>query len=121
MQGVNKVFLIGNLGRDPEMRGTNGGSRVAAFSIATSEGWNNKDTGKRDTRTEWHNIVCFSHQAKFAEAYLKKGAQVWIEGSLRTSSWEQDGVKRYKTEVMARTIEMLGKKDNTDDEDQYPF
>ena len=101
-RGINKVILIGNLGRDPETRYTQGGSAVTNFSVATSENWRDKQTGENQERTEWHNVVCFARLAEIAGEYLKKGSKVYIEGSLRTSSWEQDGQKRYRTEVMAR-------------------
>ena len=106
-RGINKVILIGNLGRDPETRYTQGGSAVTNFSVATSENWRDKQTGENQERTEWHNVVCFARLAEIAGEYLKKGSKVYIEGSLRTSSWEQDGQKRYRTEVMARDLQML--------------
>ena len=106
-RGVNKVILVGNLGRDPETRYTQNGSAVTQFSIATSDSWRDKSTGEQQDRTEWHNIVCFARLAEIAGEYLKKGSKVYIEGSLRTSNWEQDGQKRYRTEVMARELQML--------------
>lgn len=106
-RGINKVILVGNLGRDPETRYTQGGSAVTEFSIATSETWNDKQTGERQERTEWHNVVCFARLAEVAGEYLKKGSKVYIEGQLRTSSWERDGEKRYRTQVMARELQML--------------
>ena len=106
-RGINKVILIGNLGRDPETRYTQGGSAVTNFSVATSESWRDKGSGEQQERTEWHNIVCFARLAEIAGEYLRKGSKVYIEGSLRTSSWEQDGQKKYRTEVMARELQML--------------
>ncbi len=106
-RGINKVILIGNLGRDPETRYSQGGNPVTNFSVATSENWRDKATGEQQERTEWHNIVCFGRLAEIAGEYLKKGSKVFIEGSLRTSSWEQDGQKRYRTEIMARDMQML--------------
>ncbi|MEM6708292.1 MAG: single-stranded DNA-binding protein [Pseudomonadota bacterium] len=106
-RGINKVILIGNLGRDPETRYSQGGSAVTNFSVATSESWRDKGSGEMQERTEWHNVVCFARLAEIAGEYLKKGSKVYIEGSLRTSSWEQDGQKRYRTEVMARELQML--------------
>ena len=106
-RGVNKVILVGNLGRDPETRYTQNGSAVTQFSIATSDSWRDKSTGEQQDRTEWHNIVCFARLAEIAGEYLKKGSKVYIEGSLRTSNWEQDGQKRYRTEVMARELQRL--------------
>jgi single-strand DNA-binding protein len=106
-RGINKVILIGNLGRDPETRYSQGGTPVTNFSVATSESWRDRTTGEQQERTEWHNVVCFARLAEIAGEYLKKGSKVYIEGSLRTSSWEQDGQKRYRTEVMARDLQML--------------
>lgn len=106
-RGINKVILIGNLGRDPETRYSQGGNPVTNFSVATSESWRDRQSGEQQERTEWHNVVCFSRLAEIAGEYLKKGSKVYIEGSLRTSSWEQDGQKRYRTEIMARELQML--------------
>jgi single-strand DNA-binding protein len=106
-RGINKVILIGNLGRDPETRYSQGGNAVTNFSVATSESWKDRQSGEQQDRTEWHNVVCFSRLAEIAGEYLKKGSKVYIEGSLRTSSWEQDGQKRYRTEVMAKELQML--------------
>ncbi len=106
-RGINKVILIGNLGRDPETRYSQGGNPVTSFSVATSDSWRDKATGEQQERTEWHNVVCFNRLAEIAGEYLKKGSKVYIEGSLRTSSWEQDGQKRYRTEIMARDLQML--------------
>jgi len=107
MAGINKVILIGNLGRDPETRYMQNGNAVTNFSIATSETWRDKSSNEKQERTEWHNIVCFAKLGEIAGEYLKKGSKVFIEGSLRTSSWEADGVKKYKTEVVARDMQML--------------
>jgi single-strand DNA-binding protein len=106
-RGINKVILIGNLGRDPETRYAQGGGPVTSFSVATSENWRDKASGEQQERTEWHNVVCFGRLAEIAGEYLRKGSKVYIEGSLRTSSWEQDGQKRFKTEVMVRDLQML--------------
>jgi single-strand DNA-binding protein len=106
-RGINKVILIGNLGRDPETKYTQSGSAVTNFSVATSDSWRDKASGEQTERTEWHNVVCFARLAEIAGEYLRKGSKVYIEGSLRTNSWEQDGQKRYKTEVMARELQML--------------
>ena len=106
--GINKVILIGNLGRDPETRYTQSGDPVANFSIATSESWTDRNTNERQERTEWHNIVCFRGLAKICADYLHKGSKVYIEGRLQTRSWEgQDGQTRYRTEVVARDMQML--------------
>ena len=106
-RGINKVILIGNLGRDPETRYAQNGSAVTNFSVATSENWRDRTTGEQQERTEWHNVVCFARLAEIAGEYLRKGSKVYIEGSLRTTSWEQDGQKRYRTEIMARDMQML--------------
>ena len=104
---VNKVILIGNLGRDPETRYSQGGNAVTKFSIATSESWRDRNSGEQQEKTEWHNVVCFSKLAEIAGEYLRKGSKVFIEGSLSTSSWEQDGQKKYRTEIIARDMQML--------------
>lgn len=107
-RGVNKVMLIGNLGRDPETRYSQNGSPVTNFSLATSESWRDRNTNEQQERTEWHNIVCFARLAEIAGEYLRKGSKCYVEGSLRTSSWEaQDGQKRYRTEIIAREMQML--------------
>lgn len=101
MSSLNKVMLIGNLGRDPEVRRTNSGDAVVSFSLATSESWRDKATGERREKTEWHNVVIFNEGiAKVAEQYLKKGSKVYIEGQLQTRKWEKDGVERYTTEIV---------------------
>lgn len=108
MRGVNKVILIGNLGKDPEIRYTTGGSAVANFTIATSDSYTDKD-GERQEKTEWHRIVAWGRLAEICGEYLSKGRMVYIEGSLRTRSWEdKDGNTRWTTEVVARSMEMLG-------------
>ena len=106
MAGVNKVILVGNLGRDPEVRHLEGGASVATFSLATSESYTDRD-GNRQTQTEWHNIVMWRGLATIAERYLKKGSKVYLEGKLTTRSYEKDGVTRYTTEVVARDMVML--------------
>jgi single-strand DNA-binding protein len=106
-RGINKVILIGNLGADPETKYSQGGNAVTRLRVATSEGWRDKQSGEMQERTEWHTVVCFSRLAEIAGEYLRKGSKVYIEGSLSTSSWEQDGQKRYKTEVVARDLQML--------------
>ncbi|MEO8275980.1 MAG: single-stranded DNA-binding protein [Thermoanaerobaculia bacterium] len=107
---VNKVILVGNLGRDPEMRSTQGGQPIASFSIATSRKFKDKE-GNRQEQTEWHNIVCFGRQAEIAGQYLTKGKMVFVEGRLQTSSWddkERPGKKAYKTEIICDNFQMLG-------------
>jgi single-strand DNA-binding protein len=102
MAGVNKVILVGNLGKDPEVRRLPSGDAVVNFSLATSENWRDKQTGERREKTEWHNVVIFNENlAKVAEQYLKKGSKVYVEGQLQTRQWEdQQGQKRYTTEVV---------------------
>ncbi|GAB3329560.1 single-stranded DNA-binding protein [Marivirga atlantica] len=112
MSGVNKVILIGNLGKDPEVRHLDNGATVANFSIATTESYKDRNTGQRVDQTEWHNIVLWRGLADVAEKYLKKGDSVYIEGKLRTRSWEKDGVTRYTTEVVGDQMTMLGGKRN---------
>jgi len=115
MAGVNKVILVGNLGRDPEVRHLESGIPVASFSIATSESYNDKNTGERKTITEWHNVVLWRGLAEVAEKYLHKGDQVYIEGKLRTRQWEKDGVTRYSTEIVGETMNKLGGRPKTGD------
>ena len=108
MASLNKVTLIGNLGRDPEVRYTQGGSPVANLNIATNEVWNDK-AGQKQERTEWHRVVVWGKQAEIARDYLTKGKQVYIEGSLQTRQWEdKDGQKRYTTEIRCQRFLMLG-------------
>lgn len=107
MASVNKVILMGNLGRDPEVRYMPNGEAVANFSIATTEHWKDK-SGQRQEKTEWHNIVLYRRLAEVAGEYLKKGSPVYIEGRLQTREWEKDGVKRYTTEVIADSMQLLG-------------
>lgn len=105
----NKAFLIGNLGRDPEVRSTTSGQPVANFSIATSRRWKDRD-GNRQEQTEWHNIVCFGRLAEIAGQYLSKGRQIFVEGRIQTRSWDDrnTGEKKYRTEVVADNFQMLG-------------
>lgn len=108
MRGVNKVILIGNLGRDPEIRYTRSGTAVANLNIATSESWTDQN-GQRQERTEWHRVVAWNKLAEIAKEYLTKGKQVYIEGRLQTRSWDdRDGNKRYTTEIRVDQMVMLG-------------
>ncbi len=110
MAGVNKVILIGNLGKDPELRYTPGNQAVATFSLATSEKWKDKE-GVQQDKTEWHNIVLWGRQAEIAKEYLAKGKQVYIEGRIQTRSWDdKDGNKRYTTEIVGQRMQFLGQK-----------
>jgi single-strand DNA-binding protein len=106
---VNKVLLIGNLGRDPEIRTTPNGQTVAKFSLATTRTWRDRD-GNRQERTEWHNIVAWGRQAEVAGQYLTKGRQLYVEGRLQTDSWEdrETGKKMYRTEIICDNFQMLG-------------
>ena len=108
MAGVNKAILIGNLGRDPEVRYTADGRAIANFSIATSEEWTDKQSGEKKEQTEWHRIVVFGRMGEVCGEYLSKGRQVYVEGRLQTRSWEKDGVTRYTTEINASTVKFLG-------------
>ena len=105
---MNKVILIGNLGRDPEISNSQNGIAVTKFSMATSEKWKDKITGKMQERTEWHFITTFGRLAEICNEYLFKGKQVCIEGRIQTRSWEKDGVTRYTTEIIASMMKMLG-------------
>jgi len=108
MSGVNKVILVGRLGKDPEVRTLENGAVVANFTMATSEVYRDKTTGERKENTEWHNIVLWRNPAEVAAKYLKKGDQCYIEGKLRTRSWVKEGVTRYTTEVVGDTLTLLG-------------
>lgn len=111
MVGVNRVFLIGHIGRDPEVRYTQSGQVVASFSLATSEVYGGRDGGEKQERTEWHNIVVWGKQAEIARQYLKKGMQLFVEGRLQTREWlDPQGIKHYKTEVVCRNFQMLGRR-----------
>lgn len=108
MQGVNKVFLIGNLGADPEVRYLADGTAVAAIRVATSESWKDK-SGQKQEKTEWHRVVLWRKTAEIAGEYLKKGSQVFIEGKIQTRSYEdKEGVKRWATDIVALNMQMLG-------------
>ncbi len=112
MASVNKVTLIGNLGRDPEVRYMPSGSAMCTVAIATSRNWKNKDSGERQEETEWHRVVFFDRLAEIAGEYLKKGKSVYVEGRLKTRKWtDKDGVERYTTEIVAQEMTMLGGRD----------
>ena len=115
---VNKVILIGNVGADPDVKYLEGGVAVARFSLATSEVYNNKN-GERVTQTEWHNIVLWRNLAQIAEKYVRKGMMLYIEGRLRTRSWDdQNGVKRYTTEIYGDNFQMLSRKQDNGEKPQ---
>jgi len=131
MAGVNKVILIGNLGKDPEVRYLDSGVAVANFSLATTEGYKNKE-GERVSQTEWHNVVLWRGLAEVAEKWLKKGSSVYIEGKIRTRKWEdKEGNTRYSTEILGDNMTMLGGKppsegttattQESDSKDDLPF
>ncbi|MBP7668052.1 MAG: single-stranded DNA-binding protein [Burkholderiaceae bacterium] len=109
MASVNKVILIGNLGRDPEVRYTPNGSAVCNVSLATTRNWKSKDSGERQEETEWHRVVFFDRLAEIAGEYLKKGRPVYVEGRLKTRKWtDKDGVEKYTTEIFADQMQLLG-------------
>ena len=115
MAGVNKVILIGNLGKDPEVKYLDNGIAVANFSLATTENYKNKQ-GERVSQTEWHNIVLWRGLAEVAEKFLKKGSSVYVEGKIKTRKWEdKDGNTRYSTEILVDNMTMLGSKLNTEE------
>ena len=110
-KGVNKVILIGNLGADPEVRAMPNGVAVTNLSLATSESWKDKQTGETVEKTEWHRVALFARLAEIAAQYLKKGSKVYVEGSIRTSKWQdQAGQDRYTTEIVGNTLQMLDSK-----------
>ncbi|EMW88475.1 plasmid-derived single-stranded DNA-binding protein [Escherichia coli 180600] len=111
VRGINKVILVGRLGKDPEVRYIPNGGAVANLQVATSESWRDKQTGEMREQTEWHRVVLFGKLAEVAGEYLRKGSQVYIEGQLRTRSWEDNGITRYVTEILVKTtgtMQMLG-------------
>jgi single-strand DNA-binding protein len=112
-RGVNKVILVGNVGKDPETRYLPSGGAVTNLAVATSEQWKDKNTGQPQEKTEWHRVVFFNKLAEIVNEYVRKGSKLYIEGSLRTSSWEQDGQTKYATEIVASEMQMLdGKRDD---------
>lgn len=114
MSGINKVIIVGNLGNDPEMRTMPNGEAVANISVATSESWNDKNTGERRELTEWHRIVFYRRQAEVCGQYLRKGSKVYIEGRLRTRKWQdQNGQDRYTTEIQGDVLQMLDSRNSS--------
>jgi single-strand DNA-binding protein len=107
-RGINKVILVGTVGKDPEMKYMPSGDAIANISVATSESWKDKQTGEKKESTDWHKVVFYRQLATIVENYLRKGQQVYIEGSLKTRSWEKDGQKHYSTEIIASDMQMLG-------------
>ncbi len=119
-RGVNKVILVGNMGGDPEVRYMPSGNAVTNVTLATSESWKDKQTGQNQERTEWHRVVFFNKLAEIAGEYLRKGSQVYIEGSLRTRKWQdQSGQDRYTTEIVASEMQMLGGRGGNNDNAGY--
>ena len=115
MASVNKVILIGNLGRGPEVRYTPNGSAVCNISLATTRNWKNRDTGERQEETEWHRVVFYDRLAEIAGEYLKKGKPVYVEGRLKTRKWQgQDGKDNYTTEIIAEQVQLLSGRDGGD-------
>ena len=107
-RSVNKAVVVGNLGRDPEMKYAQNGNAICNFSVASSESWKNKQTGEYESKSEWHNIVVFGKFADMVGRHLKKGTKVYVEGKLQTSNWDgDDGKKRYKTEIVAKEIQIM--------------
>jgi len=113
-RGVNKVILVGNLGRDPETRYLPSGGAVTNVSVATTKQWKDRQSGENRDRTEWHRVVFFNRLAEIAGEYLKKGSKVYIEGELRTRDWERDGQKHYTTEIVAGEMQMLDSRGEMD-------
>jgi single-strand DNA-binding protein len=121
MAGVNKVILVGNLGKDPEVKYLDSGVAVANFSLATTENYKNKE-GERVSQTEWHNVVLWRGLAEVAEKFLKKGSNIYIEGKIKTRKWEdKDGNTRYSTEILGDNMTMLGSKLNSEDSSKEPL
>ncbi len=110
VRGINKVILIGNLGRDPETRMTTDGRAVCNISVATTKSWRDRGTNEQKERTEWHRVVFFNRLAEIAGEYLRKGSKIYLEGELQTRDWERDGQKHYTTEIVAREMQMLDSK-----------
>src|SRR6187401_2829922 len=119
MSGVNKVILIGRLGKEPEVRNLDNGNTVANFTMATSESYKDRTTGEKKEITEWHNVVLWRGLAEIAQKYVHKGDLIYIEGKLRTRSWEKDGVTRYTTEVVGDNMTMLSTKRDSGSNQEY--
>ena len=120
MVGINKVILVGRLGKDPEVKYFTSGDAVCNFSIATSESWKDKNTGEKKEKTEWHRIVAFRKLAEICGQYLSKGSQIYLEGKLQTRSYEQGGSTRYVTEIVADQVQFLGDRDQRPADNQNP-
>ena len=121
MRGVNRAIIVGQLGKDPEMRYTADGKAIANFSVATSEQWKDKQTGEKQEKTEWHRISIFGKLAEIAGEYLRKGSQVYLEGKIQTRKWQdKDGQDRYTTEIIADQMQMLGGKSGGEEREEKP-
>lgn len=114
-RGINKVILVGNVGQDPETRYMPNGNAVTNISIATSETWKDKNTGEQQERTEWHRVTFYQRLAEIVAEYVKKGTKLYVEGRLQTRSWEQDGVKKYATDIIANEMQMLDSRGSAGD------
>ena len=121
MRGVNKAIIVGQLGKDPELRYTADGKAIANFSVATSEQWKDTQTGEKQEKTEWHRISIFGKLAEIAGEYLRKGSQVYLEGKIQTRKWtDKDGQDRYTTEIIADQMQMLGGKQGGEERQEKP-
>jgi single-strand DNA-binding protein len=114
-RGINKVILVGNVGQDPETRYMPNGNAVTNLSLATSETWKDKNTGEQQERTEWHRVTFYQRLAEIVAEYVKKGSKIYVEGRLQTRSWEQDGVKKYATDIIANEMQMLDSRGSSGD------
>ena len=114
-RGINKVILVGNLGRDPDTRYLPSGGAVTNVSLATSRSWKDRDSGEQKEKTEWHRIVFFNRLAEIAGEYLKRGSKVYVEGELRTREWEKEGQKHFTTEIVGNEMQMLDSKGGSSD------
>ena len=121
MSGVNKVILIGHIGKDPEVRSLDSGVKVASFSLATTESYKDRNSGERVEKTEWHNVVLWKNKADIAERYLKRGSKIYLEGKITTESYEdKEGNTRYTTKIVGYQITMLDSKNNSNSQTQQP-
>lgn len=120
MRGVNKVILVGNLGKDPEVRYAASGTAITNITVATTDSWKDKSSGEQTEKTEWHRVVLFARLGEIAGEYLRKGSQVYIEGRLQTRKWEKDGIDRYTTEIVASEMQMLGGRSGAGDTAPMP-
>ena len=119
MAGINKVIIVGNLGNDPDVRTMPNGEAVANITVATSESWNDKNTGERREVTEWHRIIFYKRKAEVAAEYLRKGSKVYVEGRLKTRKWQdQNGQDRYTTEIQGDVLRMLDSRQSADNQDK---